>query len=711
MAIIYTYPPKEGNLNGDDILILSDSVDGKKTKSVTLKQVQNFTGGGGTGGGGLSQIVGTSPIQVSNVVNNSQTVSWSNPYGLGIAQGNSSINIQLQQDGSNVSLIGVKGGSGISVGIDNGELEITSTGGSGSGSVTSVDLSGGTTGLTATGGPITTSGTFTLAGTLSTSNGGTGLSSIGTANQMLQVDSAGTALNYVNEVYASERVVEKVWLDAGNVVPGTAVYVNGTYTSPGGDVWTKVRPASAGGKMPSLGLCLETAAASNFVRVILQGEASIDTSIIAGSPLVGEIVYVANNPSVASENLTVTRPTGNVEIQSVGIIAKDGADGVIQVNAVLRVNQLPNVDSQNAGTNGKGIIFVGNADNEPKSLPVGTDTQVLVADSSETLGVKWDGITASNLTAPGLNTEVIHNSNGNFAAHYGFTQEITPGSTPYDTSTSITTLKIGKPGAVGSFTNGNSGELIVYGKNTPGAVGLGIADEGKVTFFCHSNNHSVTIKGPTHNGNSPDNYSINLPIEKPAGANNTLMWDGGTVSNNNYNLEWADSSGNNIWTRVQNSQTDIYFTGPNSPGKVGININAPVEDGLTVVGNLKVDAPNGSEGGSAAGQAWVTPMTINASGSTTELNFNNGNVQELQLTNNVTLSLASLKQGATYIVVIKQSTSASYTVTWPSEVKWVGTAPVMTTVQGAVDVYSFICTQAFGSANLILGTASQNYTV
>jgi len=44
----------------------------------------------------------------------------------------------------------------------------------GSGTVTSVDVSGGTTGLTFTGGPVTTSGTITMAGTLAIANGGTG---------------------------------------------------------------------------------------------------------------------------------------------------------------------------------------------------------------------------------------------------------------------------------------------------------------------------------------------------------------------------------------------------------------------------------------------------------------------------------------------------------------------------------------------------------
>lgn len=58
----------------------------------------------------------------------------------------------------------------------------------GSGTVTSVDVSGGTTGLTTSGGPVTASGTITLAGTLKTTNGGTGLTSF-TAGDMLYYNS------------------------------------------------------------------------------------------------------------------------------------------------------------------------------------------------------------------------------------------------------------------------------------------------------------------------------------------------------------------------------------------------------------------------------------------------------------------------------------------------------------------------------------------
>lgn len=51
--------------------------------------------------------------------------------------------------------------------------------GAGIGTVTSINASGGTTGLSFTGGPITSNGSLTLSGTLSAANGGTGLNALG----------------------------------------------------------------------------------------------------------------------------------------------------------------------------------------------------------------------------------------------------------------------------------------------------------------------------------------------------------------------------------------------------------------------------------------------------------------------------------------------------------------------------------------------------
>lgn len=59
------------------------------------------------------------------------------------------------------------------------------------GTVTSVAVSGGTTGLTTSGGPITTSGTITIAGTLAVANGGTGATTAATARTNLGATTVG----------------------------------------------------------------------------------------------------------------------------------------------------------------------------------------------------------------------------------------------------------------------------------------------------------------------------------------------------------------------------------------------------------------------------------------------------------------------------------------------------------------------------------------
>jgi hypothetical protein len=76
-------------------------------------------------------------------------------------------------------------GSGVTITNGSGAITVAFSG-PGAGSVTSVDVSGGTTGLTTSGGPITASGTITLAGTLAAANGGTGVAtSTGSGSNVL----------------------------------------------------------------------------------------------------------------------------------------------------------------------------------------------------------------------------------------------------------------------------------------------------------------------------------------------------------------------------------------------------------------------------------------------------------------------------------------------------------------------------------------------
>jgi len=85
-------------------------------------------------------------------------------------------------------IITIKQGSGATVNVASGAKKYIYTDGAGAGAavadanptetgagtVTSVDVSGGSTGLSTSGGPITSSGTITIAGTLATGSGGTG---------------------------------------------------------------------------------------------------------------------------------------------------------------------------------------------------------------------------------------------------------------------------------------------------------------------------------------------------------------------------------------------------------------------------------------------------------------------------------------------------------------------------------------------------------
>lgn len=75
--------------------------------------------------------------------------------------------------GNTLTKASLTAGSGVTITPGAGSIQIAFTG-PGAGSVTSVDVSGGTTGLTTSGGPVTSAGTITLAGTLAVANGGTG---------------------------------------------------------------------------------------------------------------------------------------------------------------------------------------------------------------------------------------------------------------------------------------------------------------------------------------------------------------------------------------------------------------------------------------------------------------------------------------------------------------------------------------------------------
>lgn len=102
------------------------------------------------------------------IVRNATTDASGGPWYVNIASGGG---------GSNVTVIR---GKSTMVWSDGTNIRDVNENVQSIGTVTSVDVSGGATGLTTSGGPVTTNGTITIAGTLAATNGGTGLTALGT---------------------------------------------------------------------------------------------------------------------------------------------------------------------------------------------------------------------------------------------------------------------------------------------------------------------------------------------------------------------------------------------------------------------------------------------------------------------------------------------------------------------------------------------------
>ena len=142
-------------------------------------------------------------------------------------------------NGSGYSLATLTAGTNVSISNTAGGITISATPAAG-GTVQSVDVSGGTTGLTTSGGPVTVTGTITLAGTLVVANGGTGATTL-------------TGYVYGNGTSA---------MSASTTIPNTAITGLGTMsTQSAGAV------AITGGTINGTTIGATTTATGNFTTV------------------------------------------------------------------------------------------------------------------------------------------------------------------------------------------------------------------------------------------------------------------------------------------------------------------------------------------------------------------------------------------------------------------------------------------------------------
>jgi len=216
--------------------------------------------------------------------------------------------------------------------------------------VTSVDGSGGTTGLTLSGGPITTSGTLTLGGTLIAANGGTGQSSY-TAGDLLYASgatalsklAAGTATQVLHGGTTPSWSAVSLTADVSGTLP---IASGGTGQTTANAAFGALSPMTANGDLITRvgGAPAALAAGANGQILSIVAGAPTWTSASSesvsftnsqGGPItVGNVVYVKADGTVALAQATTASVSTAIGLVQDASIANTSA-GYVTLDGVV----------------------------------------------------------------------------------------------------------------------------------------------------------------------------------------------------------------------------------------------------------------------------------------------------------------------------------------------------------------------------------------
>ncbi len=463
------------------------------------------------------------------------------------------------------------------------------------GLVTSVAASGGTTGLTFSGSPITTNGTFTLGGMLGIGNGGTGASSYATG-QLLAYN--GTSFVSTSTIGNNQLQNASVTINGSNVALGASVTITSasstlltnSNTFSGNNIFSASTTFSSLININQASTSLETDTTlylPTIQNAILSTNSSgqvVATTSIGTNLLTGNLATVNGTAIANGGTYTITAASSTVLSDNDTFSGTDVFTKALNLSSTTGTTTIASGQGFTIGTNqfvlqqGSGKVGIGTS-TPSSALSVnggGYFTSTLSAATttiSGNLTVTTNALTLEALGRPQATNdtgayEVFYGGTGatNPMGYLGFTKAGTGGSTFFSSGELSGAMALLSEGPFQLGTDGNASPALTV--DNSGNVGIGLNNPG-YTLDVSGTGHvssTLTVGNLINNGVTASTllYANGSKQESSATVSNPLSFSAGTLSIQQANASQNGYLGSTDWTSFNNkiSSTSLSATYP-----------------------------------------------------------------------------------------------------------------------------------------------------